>query len=126
MVLDRWEEVLTGLETDFQSQASVIDWVAKYRLIEGYRQRHNLSWDSPRLKGLDLQYHDLRPGKCLASRVGLEKLVSDEDTLQAVDHPRETPAPTSGGDVCRNSVSTLWLPTGIRSCLMWERNTLSV
>ena len=93
MVLDRWEEVLTGLETDFQSQASVIDWVAKYRLIEGYRQRHNLSWDSPRLKGLDLQYHDLRPGKCLASRVGLEKLVSDEDTLQAVDHPpRDTRA----------------------------------
>jgi len=87
MVLDRWEEVLTGLETDFQSQAKVLDWVAKYRLLEGYRQRHDLDWDSPRLKVLDLQYHDLRPDKCLALRAGLEKLVSDADIARAISQP---------------------------------------
>src|SRR3954453_13749064 len=40
----RWEAVLTGLETDPMSLAGQLDWVAKYRMIEGYRDRHGLSW----------------------------------------------------------------------------------
>jgi proteasome accessory factor A len=64
-VLGRWEAVLTGLESDRSSVADVVDWVAKQRLIEGYAERHDVRTDA-RLKALDLQYHDLRPGKCLA------------------------------------------------------------
>ena len=48
-VLHRWEEVLTGLETDPSSVADVVDWVAKERLLEGYRERHGLDWSDPRL-----------------------------------------------------------------------------
>ena len=44
-VLDRWEAVLHGLESDPQSLASQLDWVAKLRLIEAYRERHSLEWD---------------------------------------------------------------------------------
>src|SRR3954451_510818 len=33
----RWEAVLTGLETDPMSLANQLDWVAKYRMIDGYR-----------------------------------------------------------------------------------------
>ena len=43
------------------SLADQLDWVAKYRLIDGYRERHGLAWDDPRLAAMDLQYHDLRP-----------------------------------------------------------------
>ena len=57
----RWEAVLTGLETDPMSLADQLDWVAKYRLIDGYRERHGLDWDDARLAAMDLQYHDLRP-----------------------------------------------------------------
>lgn len=87
LVLDRWEQVLSGLETDPQSQSGVIDWIAKHQLIDQYRLRHDLDWDSPRLKALDLQYHDLRPNKGLAWRLGLERLVSDREQQHAASHP---------------------------------------
>ena len=64
-VLARWEAVLTGLESDRSSVADVVDWVAKQRLIEGYAERHSLKVTDARLKALDLQYHDLRPGQVL-------------------------------------------------------------
>jgi proteasome accessory factor A len=36
---------------------------------------------------MDLQYHDLRPAKGLASRVGLERLTSDAEVEMAVAEP---------------------------------------
>ncbi|WP_208028597.1 depupylase/deamidase Dop [Rhabdothermincola sediminis] len=86
-VLRRWEAVLTGLETDPGSLASQLDWVAKYRLIEGYRERHGLRWDDARLAAMDLQYHDLRPERSLAARVGLERLTTDEEVREAITEP---------------------------------------
>jgi len=38
-ILRRWERVLTGLESDPTSLATQLDWVAKYRVIDGYRER---------------------------------------------------------------------------------------
>src|SRR4029079_13246854 len=76
-ILRRWESVLTALETDPMSLADQLDWVAKYRLIEGYRERHDLGWDDARLAAMDLQYHDLRPEKSLADRIGLERITDD-------------------------------------------------
>jgi proteasome accessory factor A len=67
-----------------------VDWVAKERLITGYRERHGLGASDLRLRALDLQYHDMRPERCLATRVGLERLVSDEDALQSVKDPPST------------------------------------
>ena len=43
------------------SLAGQLDWVAKCRLLDGYRERHGLDWDDARLAAMDLQYHDLRP-----------------------------------------------------------------
>jgi proteasome accessory factor A len=86
-VLRRWEEVLTGLETDFLGLAKQLDWVAKYRLMEGYRDRHGLGWDDARLAAMDLQYHDLRADKSLAARVGLDRLTNDEEVLEAIVEP---------------------------------------
>ena len=51
--------------------ADRVDWVAKYRLLDAYRERHDLAWSDARLAALALQYHDLRPAKSLARRVGL-------------------------------------------------------
>src|SRR3954453_384206 len=67
-VLRRWEQVLVGLEHDPASVASIVDWVAKQRLVDGYAERHRIESGSPRLKAIDLQYHDLRPDKGLAGR----------------------------------------------------------
>ncbi|HEX9991886.1 MAG TPA: depupylase/deamidase Dop [Acidimicrobiales bacterium] len=88
-LLRRWEAVLTALEVDPMRVADQVDWVAKRRLLEGYRQRHGLRWDDARLAAMDLQYHDLRPGKSLAARVGLERLVDDAEVEAAVSEPPE-------------------------------------
>lgn len=87
MVIDRWEQVLTGLESDPMSMARQLDWVAKYRLIQGLAQRHGLSADDARLAALDLQYHDLRPERSVAARAGLETLVTAEEARSAISEP---------------------------------------
>jgi proteasome accessory factor PafA2 len=86
-VLERWESVLHGLETDRALVARQVDWVAKLQLIEGYRDRHNLDWNDQKLAALDLQYHDLRPERSLFARLDTESLVSQEDAMSAVTEP---------------------------------------
>jgi Pup amidohydrolase len=66
-ILLEWESVLSDLERDLFTTADRVDWVAKLRLIGGYRERHDLRWNDPRLAALDLQYHDLRPERSLAA-----------------------------------------------------------
>ena len=89
-VLDRWEGLLSGLETDPESVADSVDWVAKRRLINGYADRHDISPGSARLKAIDLQYHDLRAERCLALRAGLQTLVSADEVEEAMTQPPKT------------------------------------
>jgi proteasome accessory factor PafA2 len=92
-VLRRWESTLTALEVDPVSLSKQLDWVAKRQLVEGYRDRHGLAWNDPKLAALDLQYHDVRPGRSLFARLGTERLVSEESVLEAVtEPPRDTRA----------------------------------
>ena len=92
-VLDRWESVLHGLETDPAGLARQLDWVAKRRLVDAYRERHGCRWDDGRLAALDLQYHDLRPERSLFARLGMERLVDDGAVAAAVtEPPRDTRA----------------------------------
>jgi len=86
-ILDLWEHVLNGLGTDPSSVSDIVDWAAKKRLIDGYAERHSLRPGHSRLKALDLQYHDMRPDKCLASRVGLRRLVDFEAVTRATTEP---------------------------------------
>jgi proteasome accessory factor A len=92
-VLTRWESVLSRLEQDPTSCARELDWVAKLRLLEGFRQRENLPWNSARLQLIDLQWADVRPEKGLyhrlAARGQVERLVSEEEILAAVENPPE-------------------------------------
>jgi len=92
-VLHRWEAVLTALEVDPPSLSSQLDWVAKHRMIAGYRDRHGLAWNDPKLAALDLQYSDVRPARSLAAKVGLERLTDDAEVAEAVEEPpRDTRA----------------------------------
>src|ERR1044072_4728921 len=62
-VLRRWESVLDRLERDPMLCATELDWVAKLKLLNGYRDREQLSWENPKLQLVDLQYSDVRAGK---------------------------------------------------------------
>lgn len=93
LVLTRWEQVLAGLEKDPDSVVDMVDWVAKRRLVAGFRDRHELSWSSAKLRAIDLQYHDIRPEKSLARRAGLTSLFAEPEVLDASENPpRETRA----------------------------------
>src|SRR5690606_31068234 len=86
-VLTRWEAVLASLDDDPMQLADQIDWVAKYRLISGYRERGGLEWDDARVAAIDLQYHDLRPDKSLFRRLDMERLVGDDEVEAAMTEP---------------------------------------
>jgi Pup amidohydrolase len=84
------EQVLTGLEADPMSLSNQLDWVAKYRLIGAYRDRHDLSWTDPKLASMDLQYHDVNPARSLFARLGMERVLDPESVQHAMTEPPET------------------------------------
>jgi proteasome accessory factor PafA2 len=86
-VLARWESVLSTLDDDPMLLADQLDWVAKYRLINGYRERDGLEWNDARVAAIDLQYHDLRPEKSLFRRLKVQRLVDDEEVERAMTEP---------------------------------------
>jgi len=89
-ILRRWESVLAALEADPMSLATQLDWVAKYRVVNGYRERHGLTWHDHKLAAMDLQYHDVSPARSLYARVGMERILDPDEVIQAVSEPPET------------------------------------
>ena len=73
------------------SLAPQLDWVAKRRLIDAYRARDGLSWSDPKLRAIDLQYHDVRRAKGLYYRLEaggkVERLTNDAEVEDAVMNP---------------------------------------
>jgi proteasome accessory factor A len=92
-VLDRWESVLSRLSQDPMLLARELDWVAKLRLLQGYRERDKLDWDSHQLQLVDLQYSDVRPEKGLyhrlVSRGAMTTLLEPGTAEAAVNEPPE-------------------------------------
>ena len=87
----RWQECLDAIRTDLFSLADQLDWVAKLKLMESYRDRDGLDWDAPKLAMIDLQYADVDPRRSLyAALLGkgkMRRLVTDEE----VERARTTP-----------------------------------
>jgi proteasome accessory factor A len=92
-VVERWETVLTALETEPLSLHRELDWVAKHRVLQAYRDRDGLEWNDPKLRAIDLQYHDVRRDKGLYYRLEaggkVERVTTDEEVDRAVMAPPE-------------------------------------
>jgi proteasome accessory factor A len=90
-VLARWESVLGRLETDPMSCARELDWVAKLKLLDRYRDRDGLDWSDAKLHLVDLQYADIRPGRGLYNKLvamgQMDRLLTDEEIAEAVHVP---------------------------------------
>jgi len=90
-VLARWESVLTRLETDPMLCARELDWVAKLKLLNSYRDRDGMEWDDAKLHLIDLQYADIRPEKGLYQRLvrmgRIERLLNDAEVAEAMHSP---------------------------------------
>ncbi len=89
-----WEHLLTGLEKDPMSLYRECDWVAKYRIIEAFRERENLPLSAPKLAFVDLAYHDVSRHRGLyhiLERAGrMERVVTDEAIELAMSEPPVT------------------------------------
>jgi Pup amidohydrolase len=87
LVLEHWESVLAGLESDPASLADTLDWVAKRELLVAYMDRHDCGWKDPRLAALALQYHELRAEKSIFGRLGLRTVLQPGEAAAAVSEP---------------------------------------
>jgi proteasome accessory factor A len=92
-VLARWESTLDRLAADPMQLATELDWVAKLKVLEGYREREGLDWDAPKLHLVDLQYSDVRRDKGLYNRLvargSMQTLVTEDEVEAAVGTPPE-------------------------------------
>jgi proteasome accessory factor A len=102
LILEQWREMLDGVRDDHDAVADRVDWVAKLRIVKGIQDRYDLADDDAKLRAIDLQYHDIRPQRSLAQRVGLRTLREDEDIREAVHNaPTTTRAYFRGQCVAR-------------------------
>ncbi len=118
-VVDRWEGVLSALETDPLSLHRELDWVAKHRVLQAYRDRDGLEWHDPKLRAIDLQYHDVRRDKGLYYRLEaagkVERLSTDAEVETAVmDPPEDTRAYFRGRCISTASPTRSRPPPGTR------------
>lgn len=105
-----WIDTLDALaDKDFDRVATTIDWVAKRRILERYRQRAGLALDHPKMLRLEYAYHDISASDGLAismmSSGLLDRLVTDEQIAHAVENPPNTRALLRGRFVAAASAA---------------------
>jgi proteasome accessory factor A len=92
-VLDEWRRLLDDLTVGYERVSDRLDWAAKLSILEGFRQRDGLDWGDPKLKLLDLQYHDVDPGRGLYHRLvasgRMRRLFTDREVELAVSQAPE-------------------------------------
>ncbi len=94
LALNMWEHCLKGLESDPLTLWRECDWVAKHRLIDEVRVRHQLPLAHPKVAMVDLMYHDVDRSRSLfyklQDRDQMERTTSDPDIALAMTQAPET------------------------------------
>jgi proteasome accessory factor A len=102
-----WEHALTQIEKDPLGLDREADWVIKYRLVEAYREKHDLPLNHPRVSLLDLQYHDVNRDRGLfykMQRRGMvERTCDDAEINEAIDTPPQTTRARLRGEFIRRA-----------------------
>jgi proteasome accessory factor A len=102
-VLELWGRTLDAVERqDLSMIDREIDWAIKHRLVQRYRDKHDLGLSSPRIAQLDLAYHDIRRGRGifdLLQRKDQVDRVTDDIAIEAAkDSPPQTTRAKLRGD----------------------------
>jgi proteasome accessory factor A len=92
--LGMWEHCLTQLENDPMKLDRECDWVIKHKLMEAYRERHQIPLTHPSVALIDLQYHDVNRERGLFYRLQergmVERTCTDAAIDRAIDEPPQT------------------------------------
>ena len=103
--LHMWEYCVTTLENDPMKLDREIDWVIKHKIIEGFRERHDLALDDARVQLLDLQYHDIHPDRgvfrTLERKDAVVRLSTDADVAEATEQAPQTTRARLRGEFIR-------------------------
>jgi proteasome accessory factor A len=100
-----WEHAITNLEGDQEKLDRQVDWIAKRKLVEHYRVRHNLPLSHPKIALMDLAYHDVNRKRGLyylmERRGGAERMCDEEDIERATQEPPQTTRAKLRGEFIR-------------------------
>ncbi len=107
-VIALWERTLKAVETqDLSLIDRDIDWAIKWRLIERYMTRNNLSLSDPRIAQLDLAYHDIRRSRglfyLLERRGQVSRVTHEPEVFEAKSIPPQTTRARLRGEFIRRA-----------------------
>ncbi|OIJ92442.1 Pup--protein ligase [Streptomyces colonosanans] len=107
-VLELWGRTLDAIETeDLDRVDTEIDWVMKYKLIERYRAKHNMTMSHPRVAQIDLAYHDIHRRRglyyLLEKRGQVTRICNDLKIFEGKSVPPQTTRARLRGDFIRRA-----------------------
>ncbi|OAR27111.1 Pup--protein ligase [Streptomyces sp. ERV7] len=107
-VLELWGRTLDAIEAeDLDRIGTEIDWVMKYRLIERYRAKNNMTMSHPRVAQIDLAYHDIHRQRglyYLLERKGqAARICNDLKIFEGKSVPPQTTRARLRGDFIRRA-----------------------
>mgnify|MGYP000252538914 FL=1 len=77
---------------NMQPEASRVEWLMKWQLLERLRRRHGLSWNDPKLRAIDLGWAALDPVRSIFEKVRsrTERTVDDRQVADAAGNAPQT------------------------------------
>ncbi|KPI16308.1 Pup ligase [Actinobacteria bacterium OK074] len=107
-VLELWGRTLDAIEAeDLDRIGTEIDWVMKYKLIERYRAKHNMTMSHPRVAQIDLAYHDIHRRRglyyLLERRGQATRICNDLKIFEGKSVPPQTTRARLRGDFIRRA-----------------------
>ncbi|MEV6049983.1 Pup--protein ligase [Streptomyces sp. NPDC052107] len=107
-VLELWGRTLDAIETEELDRiATEIDWVMKYKLIERYRAKNNMTMSHPRVAQIDLAYHDIHRRRglyyLLEKKGQAARICNDLKIFEGKSVPPQTTRARLRGDFIRRA-----------------------
>jgi proteasome accessory factor A len=76
-LLENWSFTLEALETNQPALIGGVDWITKKWLLDTFIESEGVGWDDPWLQSIDLEYHNIDPGRGLFFGVNPGKRIGD-------------------------------------------------
>ncbi|MBZ9641713.1 MULTISPECIES: Pup--protein ligase [unclassified Streptomyces] len=107
-VLELWGRTLDAIEAeDLDRIDTEIDWVMKYKLLERYRAKHNMTMSHPRVAQIDLAYHDIHRRRglyyLLEKKGQAARICNDLKIFEGKSVPPQTTRARLRGDFIRRA-----------------------
>ncbi|KOV91156.1 Pup--protein ligase [Streptomyces sp. NPDC017248] len=107
-VLELWGRTLEAIENEELDRIETeIDWVMKYKLIERYRAKHNMTMSHPRVAQIDLAYHDIHRRRglyyLLEKKGQAARICNDLKIFEGKSVPPQTTRARLRGDFIRRA-----------------------